>query len=139
MVVASLGAQRKQKSGGKVTDRVQFDGTHGLCVNSRTRLGVQERVPIAVKRAVRERAQADRIHLCADGGRFGGASTGTDPPGRLALSRMVGGTQRRRVCIRLGRLALLPRPSTGLGRSRCGSIVAIPGRLFVYDMAHAGC
>ena len=38
LVVASLGGQRKQKLGGKVTARVLFDGTHGLCVNSKTRL-----------------------------------------------------------------------------------------------------
>ena len=30
LVVASLGAQRKQKPGGKVTARVLFNGTHGL-------------------------------------------------------------------------------------------------------------
>ena len=47
LVVASLGAQRKQKPGGKVTARVLFDGTHGLCVNSKTRLRDQERAPIA--------------------------------------------------------------------------------------------
>ena len=38
LVIASLGAQRKEKPGGVVTARVLFDGTHGLCVNSRTRL-----------------------------------------------------------------------------------------------------
>ena len=38
LVIASLGAQRKEKPGGVVTARVSFDGTHGLCVNSRTRL-----------------------------------------------------------------------------------------------------
>ena len=46
LVVASLGAQRKQKPGGKVTARVLFDGTHGLCVNTKTRLRDQERAPI---------------------------------------------------------------------------------------------
>ena len=40
LVVASLGAQRKQKPGGKMTARVLFDG---LCVNSKTRLRDQER------------------------------------------------------------------------------------------------
>ena len=38
LVIASVGAQRKEKPGGKVTARVLFDGTHGLCVNSKTRL-----------------------------------------------------------------------------------------------------
>ena len=34
LVIASLGAQRKEKLGGKITARVLFDGKHGLCVNS---------------------------------------------------------------------------------------------------------
>ena len=38
LVIASLGAQRKEKPGGKITARVLFDGTHGLSVNSRTRI-----------------------------------------------------------------------------------------------------
>ena len=59
LVVASLGAQRKQKPGGKVTARVLFDGTHGLCVNSKTRLRDQERAPIAadLKRSMREKSR----------------------------------------------------------------------------------
>ena len=59
LVVASLGAQRKQKPGGKVTARVLFDGTHGLSVNTRTRLRDQERGPIAadLKRSMREKAR----------------------------------------------------------------------------------
>ena len=32
LVVASLGAQRKRKPGGKITARVLFDGTQWLCV-----------------------------------------------------------------------------------------------------------
>ena len=46
LVIASLGAQRKEKPGGKVSARVLFDGTHGLCVNTKTRLRDQERAPI---------------------------------------------------------------------------------------------
>ena len=46
LVIASLGAQRKEKPGGKITARVLFDGTHGLSVNSRTRIRDQERAPI---------------------------------------------------------------------------------------------
>ena len=59
LVVASLGAQRKQKPGGKVTARVLFDGTHGLSVNTKTRLRDQERGPIAadLKRSMREKAR----------------------------------------------------------------------------------
>ena len=55
LVVASLGAQRKQKPGGKVTARVLF----GLCVNSKTRLRDQERAPIAadLKRSMREQSR----------------------------------------------------------------------------------
>ena len=47
LVIASLGAQRKEKPGGKVSARVLFDGTHGLSVNTRIRLRDQERAPIA--------------------------------------------------------------------------------------------
>ena len=59
LVVASLGAQRKQKPGGKITARVLFDGTHGLSVNTKTRLRDQERGPIAadLKRSMREKAR----------------------------------------------------------------------------------
>ena len=44
---------------GKATARVLFDGTHGLCVDSRMRLRDQERAPIAadLKRAMREKAK----------------------------------------------------------------------------------
>ena len=61
LVIASLGAQRKEKPGGKVSARVLFDGTHGLCVNTRTRLRDQERAPIAadLKRSMREKAKVD--------------------------------------------------------------------------------
>ena len=46
LVVASLGAQRKDKPGGAVSARVLFDGTHGITVNTRTRIRDQERGPI---------------------------------------------------------------------------------------------
>ena len=63
LVIASLGAQRKEKPGGKVTARVLFDGTHGLCVNTGTRFGDQERAPIAadLKRSMREKAKLDEL------------------------------------------------------------------------------
>ena len=63
LVVASLGAQRKQKPGGKVTARVLFDGTHGLCVNSKTRLRDQERASIAadLKRSMREKSRIGEL------------------------------------------------------------------------------
>ena len=63
LVIASLGAQRKEEPGGIVTARVLFDGTHGLCVNSRTRLRDQERAPVAadLKRAMREKANMDEM------------------------------------------------------------------------------
>ena len=59
LVVASLGAQRKDKPNGVVSARVLFDGTHGLAVNTRTRVRDQERSPIAsdLKRAMREKAE----------------------------------------------------------------------------------
>ena len=63
LVIASLGEQRKEKPGGKITARVSFDGTRGLCVNSRTRLRDQERAPIAadLRRAMREKAKIDEL------------------------------------------------------------------------------
>ena len=63
LVIASLGAQRKEKPDGKVTARVLFDGTHGLCVNTRTTLRDQERAPIAadLKRSMREKAKVDEL------------------------------------------------------------------------------
>ena len=56
LVVASLGANRKDKPNGTVTARVLFDGTHGISVNKRTRIRDQERAPIAadLKRSMRE-------------------------------------------------------------------------------------
>ena len=55
LVVASLGAQRKDKPNGVVSARVLFDGT----VNTRTRVRDQERSPTAsdLKRAMREKAE----------------------------------------------------------------------------------
>ena len=63
LVIASLGAQRKEKPGGKITARVLFDGTHGLSVNSRTRIRDQERAPNAadLKRTMREKAKVDEL------------------------------------------------------------------------------
>ena len=63
LVIASLGAQRKEKPGGKITARVLFEGTHGLCVNTRTRLRDQGRAPIAadLKRSMREKAKLDEL------------------------------------------------------------------------------
>ena len=63
LVIASLGAQRKEKPGGKVSARVLFDGTHGLCVNTKTRLRDQERAPIAadLKRSMREKAKVGEL------------------------------------------------------------------------------
>ena len=60
LVVASLGAQRKDKPGGAVSARVLFDGTHGITVNTRTRIRDQERGPIAaadLKRIMREKSR----------------------------------------------------------------------------------
>ena len=61
LVVASLGAQRKEKPGGVVTSRVLFDFTHGIDVNTSTRIRDQERAPIAadLKRAMREKSQVE--------------------------------------------------------------------------------
>ena len=60
LVVASPGAQRKEKAGGIVTARVLFDGTHGISVNSRIRVRDQEPSPIAadIKWILREKRRA---------------------------------------------------------------------------------
>ena len=59
LVVASLAAQRKDKPGGAVSARVLFDGTHGITVNTRTRIRDQERGPIAadLKRVMRGKSR----------------------------------------------------------------------------------
>ena len=58
LVVASLGAMRKDKPNGAYTVRVLFDGTDGISVNKRTRLQDQERSPIAadIKRLLRQKS-----------------------------------------------------------------------------------
>ena len=47
----------------RLPPRVLFDGTHGLCVNTRTRLRDQERSPIVadLKRSMREEAKLDEL------------------------------------------------------------------------------
>ena len=59
LVIASLGANTKDKPNGVVTSRVPFNGSHGISVNRRTRIGDQERAPIAadLKRAMREKSK----------------------------------------------------------------------------------
>ena len=70
LVIASLGANRKDKPNGVVTARVLHDGTNGLAVNTRTRIRDQERSPIAsdLKRGMREKAdmQQPTFALTAD-------------------------------------------------------------------------
>ena len=68
LVVASLGAMRKEKPGGVVTARILFDGTHGVSVNTRTRTRDQERGPIAsdVKRLLREKGEYGGTNFCSD-------------------------------------------------------------------------
>ena len=70
LVIASLGAQRKEKPGGVITARVLFDGSNGIYVNQRTRIRDQERSPIAsdIKRLMREKSQLNQrsFSLTAD-------------------------------------------------------------------------
>ena len=47
LVIAYLGAIRKDKPNSVVTARVLFDGTHGIPINKRTRFRDQERGAIA--------------------------------------------------------------------------------------------
>ena len=46
LVVASLGAQKKEKPGGVVSARVMFDGTNGNFVNTSTHLRDQSVHPL---------------------------------------------------------------------------------------------
>ena len=61
LVVASLGAIRKDKTVGVVTARVLFDGTNGIYVNRRTRT----RIAADLKRLLRENSRRGRA-LTAD-------------------------------------------------------------------------
>ena len=58
LVIASLGANRKDKPNGVVSARVLFDGSNGISVSRRTRIRDQGRGPISadLKRAMREKA-----------------------------------------------------------------------------------
>ena len=57
LVIASLGADRKDTPNGEVTARVLHDGTNGLAVNTKTRLWDQDHSPTSsgLKRAMREK------------------------------------------------------------------------------------
>ena len=59
LVIASLGANRKDKPNGVVLARVLFDGSNGIPVNRRTRIRDQERAQIAadIKRAMSEKSK----------------------------------------------------------------------------------
>ena len=60
LVIASSGANRKDKPEGQVAARVLFDGTKELEVNKRTRVRDQERTPIAQELKRSTRAEATR-------------------------------------------------------------------------------
>ena len=91
LVVASLGPQRKDKPNGEVSARFLFDGTHGLAVNTRTRVRDQERSPIAadLKRALREKAQFRQPTCRTHSGHKRSAQTITRASVRLAFSSVV--------------------------------------------------
>ena len=63
LVVASVGAQKKEKPGGVVSARLLFDGTNGNFANTSTHLRDQERTPVApgLKRLMREKAKAGEV------------------------------------------------------------------------------
>ena len=67
LVVASLGAQRKQKPGGKITARVLFDGTHGLsCKHQDEAQGPRKGADSCGSKAFHEReSKIRRAHVCA--------------------------------------------------------------------------
>ena len=62
LVVASMGAVKKEKDGG-ISARVVFDGTNGTYVNSSTHLRDQERSPVAgdIKRFMRKKARVGEL------------------------------------------------------------------------------
>ena len=70
LVVASLGAIRKDKPIGVVTARVLFEGTRGIPVNTRTRIRDHERAPVAsdLNRIMKEEARVEKgtFSLTAD-------------------------------------------------------------------------
>ena len=68
LVVASLGAQRKDKPGGIVSTRVLFDGTNGNFVSTSTHLRDQERAPVApdLKRHIGRCPSTPVIGTCWD-------------------------------------------------------------------------
>ena len=83
LVVASLGAQRKDKPGGAVSACVHFDGTHGITVNTKTRIRDQERGPIAAD--LKRREEPRRCpYFRLNGRRL--RSTPTDPDRRTGLA-----------------------------------------------------
>ena len=87
LVIASLGAQRKEKPGARLRARVLFDGTHGLSVNSRTRIRDQERAPIAAvieTHDMREKAKVDELTFALSADVTEGTPPGTYTSGRLA-------------------------------------------------------
>ena len=86
LVVASLGATRKDKPYGDVSARVLFDGTHRLSVNRRTRIREQERAP---KESHQGKVQAGRAYICTKGC-LRDAPTGSHTSTRLALSGLPG-------------------------------------------------
>ena len=100
LAVASLGANKKEKSTGESTARVLFDGTHGIDVNRRIRVRDQERGPIAagVKRFLREKARYGRRDGCPQAGLA--LCRSTDTSSGLGI-REHSRDLRNRVCILL--------------------------------------
>ena len=97
LVVASLGAQRKDKPGGVISARVLFDGSNGIQVNRRIRLRDQERAPVAsdLKRCMREKARRGRADFLIDGGRCRSAPAGAGGQARLEFTGVPGRGGRR--------------------------------------------
>ena len=77
LVVASLGANRKDRPNGEVTARVLHDGTNGLAFNTRTRLRDQERSPISAdpQKSNAGKGQTGPQHICS----YGRCERGTSP------------------------------------------------------------
>ena len=82
LVVAALGANRKNKPNGVVSARVLFDGSNGIAVNRRTRIRDQERSPVAadLKRVMREKARLGEKTFALNCRRGRSTQADPDPP-----------------------------------------------------------
>ena len=89
LVIASLGANRKEKSDGSITARVLHDGSNGIAVNKRTRVRPGKMSPgVRLETCDAREGRKRRNDICLDGGCEGSTSPNPGREGRLAVTRM---------------------------------------------------